>query len=81
MTTSSGYAPTVTGLRIHLQSPSPQAGESPAAQDSSPMLGCVTLGSRNIAFAMNTDDVVIWFTVGEDLRSPSLSPTVKGDLR
>jgi hypothetical protein len=26
------------------------------------MLGCVTRGSRNIAFAMNTDDVVIWFT-------------------
>jgi hypothetical protein len=42
------------------------------------MIGCVTLGSRNIAFAMNTDDVVIWFTVGEDLGSPSLSP-VRGD--
>jgi len=27
---------------------------------------------------MNTDDVVIWFTVGEDLGSPSLSP-VRGD--
>ena len=27
---------------------------------------------------MNTDDYVIWFTVGEDLRSPSLSP-VRGD--
>jgi hypothetical protein len=26
------------------------------------MLGCVTRGSRNIAFAMNTDDYVIWFT-------------------
>jgi hypothetical protein len=27
---------------------------------------------------MNTDDVVIWFTVGEDPRSPSLS-AVRGD--
>jgi hypothetical protein len=26
----------------------------------------VTLGSRNLALALNTDDVVIWFTVGED---------------
>jgi len=42
------------------------------------MRGCVTRGSRNIAFAMNTDDVVIWFTVGEDPRSPSLS-AVRGD--
>jgi hypothetical protein len=25
--------------------------------DSSPMIGCVTRGSRNIAFAINTDDV------------------------
>jgi len=55
------------------------------AQDSSPMmsaarrgavmnlqsLGCVTRGSRNIALAIHTDDVVIWFTVGEDPRVTS----------
>jgi len=31
-------------------------------------VGCVTLGSRNIALAIHTDDYVIWFTVGEDPR-------------
>jgi hypothetical protein len=51
------------------------------AQDSSPMLGCVTRGSRNIAFAMNTDDVVIWFTGKGWLHHPNRwrprsSPTV-----
>jgi hypothetical protein len=34
------------------------------------MLGCVTRGSRNLALAMNTDDFVIWFTVGEDHITP-----------
>jgi hypothetical protein len=34
-------------------------------------LGCVTRGSRNIALVIHTDDVVIWFTYGEDPRVTS----------
>jgi len=33
----------------------------------SPMLGCVTRGSRNLSVAIQTDDAVIWVTGGAPL--------------
>jgi len=38
----------------------------------------VTRGSRNLALAMNTDDYVIWFTVGEDLGHPAFHAAPSG---
>jgi hypothetical protein len=32
------------------------------------MLGCVTLGSRNLSVAIQTDDAVIWVTGGSAAR-------------
>ena len=34
----------------------------------SPMLGCVTRGSRNLSVAIQTDDAVIWVTGGSAAR-------------
>ena len=39
----------------------------------SPMLGCVTPGSRNRSVAIQTDDVVIWVTGGDMLHDPRVT--------